>query len=53
MNNNQDQWEDARKFKPERFLNEEGMFCKNENLLAFSIGKALCQFFVVALNDEF
>ncbi|EFX86553.1 hypothetical protein DAPPUDRAFT_307855 [Daphnia pulex] len=42
MNNNQDQWEDARKFKPERFLNDEGMFCKNENLLAFSIGRREC-----------
>jgi hypothetical protein len=38
MSNNKDQWDDAQEFKPERFLNEEGMFCKNENLLAFSTG---------------
>ncbi len=38
MSNNKDQWDEAQEFQPERFLNEEGIFCKNENLLAFSTG---------------
>ena len=39
INNNNIQWKDAQEFKPERFLNDDGTFCKNENLLAFSTGK--------------
>lgn len=38
MSNNKDQWDEVKEFQPERFLNDEGMFCKNENLLAFSTG---------------
>ncbi|XP_046639122.1 cytochrome P450 2U1-like isoform X2 [Daphnia pulicaria] len=42
MSNNKDQWDEVKEFQPERFLNDEGMFCKNENLLAFSTGRREC-----------
>ncbi|XP_032785792.2 cytochrome P450 2K4 [Daphnia magna] len=42
MSNDANQWDDARTFKPERFLNDQGKFLKNENLLAFSTGRREC-----------
>ncbi|XP_046464672.1 cytochrome P450 2C5-like [Daphnia pulex] len=42
MSNNKSLWEDVREFKPERFLNDDGTFKKNENFLAFSAGKRQC-----------
>ncbi|XP_032779897.1 cytochrome P450 2C15 [Daphnia magna] len=42
MSNNTALWHDVREFKPERFLNNDGTFCKNENFLAFSAGKRQC-----------
>ncbi|ODN00919.1 Farnesoate epoxidase [Orchesella cincta] len=36
-------WTDPKKFKPERFLSEDGtVFKKNSNLLTFSIGRRQC-----------
>lgn len=35
-------WKDPENFRPERFLNEEGMFVKNDNCMPFSVGKRAC-----------
>jgi cytochrome P450 len=35
-------WGDPENFRPERFIDENGKFKKNENLLAFSTGKRVC-----------
>ncbi|KAF5307363.1 hypothetical protein FQR65_LT07080 [Abscondita terminalis] len=35
-------WSDPGVFKPERFLNNEGILLKNDNILSFGGGKRLC-----------
>jgi len=35
-------WKDANEFRPERFLNEDGAFQKNDNFLVFSTGRRHC-----------
>ena len=35
-------FKDAKKFKPERFLNKEGIFERGERVIPFSIGKRYC-----------
>ncbi|XP_071943152.1 vitamin D 25-hydroxylase-like [Antedon mediterranea] len=35
-------WPEPEKFKPERFLNENGCYSKNEKLIPFSIGRRNC-----------
>lgn len=41
MSNNAVHWKNAEQFRPERFLNEDGTFLKNDFLLAFSTGKLI------------
>ena len=38
MSRQESHWKDAHVFRPERFLNEEGKFQKNDNFLVFSTG---------------
>ncbi len=52
MSNNTVQWKDAQEFKPERFLNNDGTFFKDENLLAFSTG-TLVFFLTLISNFQF
>ena len=35
-------WKSPEEFQPERFLDEFGGFCNNENLIPFSVGKRAC-----------
>ncbi|CAG7725253.1 unnamed protein product, partial [Allacma fusca] len=35
-------WDEPEEFRPERFLNENGRYKKNENLVVFGIGKRYC-----------
>ena len=35
-------WKSPEEFQPERFLDEFGRFCNNENLIPFSVGKRAC-----------
>lgn len=53
MSNNSDNWEDAREFRPERFLNSDGSFRKNDHLLAFSTGKRQCPGETLARTEMF
>ena len=53
MSNNKSLWEDVREFKPERFLNNDGTFSKNENFLAFSAGACLVNLFFIYYSDIF
>lgn len=38
MSRKEEDWKDAHLFRPERFLDEQGAFQKNENFLVFSTG---------------
>ena len=53
MSNNPNHWEDERAFRPERFLNEDGTFRKNDHLLAFSTGKRQCPGETLARTEMF
>jgi hypothetical protein len=53
MSNNKSLWEDVREFKPERFLNDDGTFKKNENFLAFSAGACQCPSHLLFLDELF
>ncbi|XP_063917079.1 cytochrome P450 306a1-like [Zophobas morio] len=35
-------WKNPQDFRPDRFLNEEGKFCRSESLIPFQIGKRMC-----------
>ena len=48
----EDTWKDAQKFDPERFLDEEGRFCKDERVIPFSTGKRQCPGEGVAREDR-
>lgn len=39
---NPELWKSPESFQPERFLDEFGHFCANDNLIPFSVGKRLC-----------
>ena len=39
---NEATWGDPFVFRPERFINEDGKFVKNHNLIPFSVGKCAC-----------
>merc|ERR1712071_483105 len=42
MSRKEEDWKDAHLFRPERFLDEQGAFQKNENFLVFSTGRRHC-----------
>jgi len=49
-----DIWGDPEVFRPERFLSRDGLTLqKNENLIAFSVGKRTCLGFNLALDELF
>ncbi|XP_030837667.1 cytochrome P450 2B11 [Strongylocentrotus purpuratus] len=37
-----DHWSEPKRFKPERFLDDHGQYCPDEQLIPFSIGKRNC-----------
>ena len=39
---NPDIWKSPETFEPERFLDEFGHFCNQDNLIPFSVGKRVC-----------
>lgn len=52
VHHNPDIWGDPEKFRPERFLSEDGKTVKrNEPLLAFSTGKRVCVGEVMARDE--
>lgn len=53
MSRQESQWKDAHSFRPERFLNEEGAFQKNENFLVFSTGRRHCPGETLAKTEIF
>lgn len=53
VHNNKEIWGDPENFRPERFIDENGEFKGNENLLAFSIGKRFCLGKTLALEQLF
>lgn len=38
-------WGDPKNFRPERFLDDNGHFVENKNLMAFSVGKFAYRFY--------
>ena len=44
---------EPRTFKPERFIDENGNICKNENFVPFGIGKRICMGDSLAKNELF
>jgi len=42
VNNDKDYWGDPENFRPERFLDDEGNFRRDERLSAFGLGKRAC-----------
>jgi cytochrome P450 len=46
-------WKDPENFRPERFINEQGQFEKNDALMAFSYGKRACLGETLARDELF
>ncbi|CAH1775796.1 unnamed protein product [Owenia fusiformis] len=42
VNNDPDYWKDPEKFRPERFIGEDGKFKKDDHVMTFSVGKRSC-----------
>jgi cytochrome P450 family 2 subfamily J len=46
-------WGDPENFRPERFLNKEGVFTKHDSFIAFSVGKRVCLGETLARDELF
>jgi len=53
MSRKEEDWKDAHLFRPERFLDEQGAFQKNENFLVFSTGRRHCPGETLAKTELF
>jgi len=53
VHHNVDYWKDPEVFRPERFINPDGTFRKDENVIAFSTGKRVCIAENLAMTEYF
>ena len=53
MSHNKNHWDDPMQFRPERFLNSDGTFRKDEHFLAFSTGRRQCPGEILARTEIF